>query len=109
MSRQLWPVALVVSAALAHAADRPSLAFYLLLAAIPVIAVAALGSYGDLVAGEGGTAGRTALWTLALAVVVATVALPTLDTAALMACLIVVGIQGLGALKAELRRHPTTE
>ena len=32
MSRQLWPVALVVSAALAHAADRPSLAFYLLLA-----------------------------------------------------------------------------
>lgn len=108
MSRQLWPVALVVSAALAHVAGRPSLAFYLLLAAIPVIAVAALGSYGDFVAGEGESPGRTALWTLALFVVVATVALPTLGTAALMACLVVVGIQGVAALTAELRRRPTS-
>jgi hypothetical protein len=106
VSRQLWPVVLVVSAALADVADRPGLSFYLLLAAIPVIVVAALGSYGDLVAGEGGSLGRTALWTLALAVVVATVALPSLGSLALTACLVVVGIQGVAALSAEVRGAP---
>ncbi|HEX7255918.1 MAG TPA: hypothetical protein VF236_08330 [Gaiellaceae bacterium] len=107
MSRQLWPVVLVVSAALADTVGRPSLAFYLLLAAIPVIVVAALASYGDLVAGEGGSPGRTALWTVALVVVIAAVALPTLGTAGLMACLVLVGIQGVAALTAEVRRRPT--
>lgn len=104
VSRQLWPVALIVSAALADTAGRPSLAFYLLLAAIPVIVAAALASYGDLVAGEGGSPGRTALWTVALAVVVAAVALPTLGTAALLTSLVLVGIQGVAALSAEPRR-----
>ena len=107
VSRQLWPVALIVSAALADVVGRPSLAFYFLLAAIPVIVAAALASYGDLVAGEGGSPGRTALWTVALAVVVATVALPTLGTEALMICLVLVGIQGVAALSTGLRR-PTT-
>jgi hypothetical protein len=106
VSRQLWPVVLVVAAALADVADRPGLSFYLLLAAIPVIVVVALGSYGDLVAGEGGSAGRTALWTLALVVVVATVALPSLGSLALTACLVVVGIQGVAALSAEVRGAP---
>lgn len=108
MSRQLWPVALVVSAALAHAADRPSLVFYLLLAAIPVIGAAALVSYGEVVSGEGGSPGRTALWTLALAVVVATVALPTLGGAAIFASLVLVGAQGVASLAAEVRGRPTT-
>lgn len=107
MSRQLWPVALVVSAALADTAGSSSLAFYLLLAAIPVIVAATLASYGDLVAGEGGSPGRTALWTVALAVVVATVALPTLGTAALMIALVLVGIQGVAALSAD-PRSPTS-
>lgn len=107
VSRQLWPVALVVSAGLADVAGRPSLAFYLLLAAIPVIVAATLASYGDLVAGEGESPGRTALWTVALAVVVATVALPPLGTEALMICLVLVGIQGVAALSTGLRR-PTT-
>lgn len=107
MSRQLWPVALIVSAALADTAGRPSVAFYLLLAAIPVIVAATLASYGDLVAGEGGSPVRTALWTVALAVVVATVALPPLGTEALMICLVLVGIQGVAALSTGLRR-PTT-
>ena len=48
------------------------------------------------------------LWTLALVVVVAAVALPTLGNAALIACLVLVGIQGVAALTAELRRRPTT-
>ncbi len=107
MSRQLWPVVLIVSAALADVAGRPSLAFYLLLAAIPVIVAATLVSYGDLVAGEGGSPGRTALWTVALAVVVATVALPTLGTAALMTALVLVGIQGVAALSTDPRRTTT--
>jgi hypothetical protein len=106
VSRQLWPVVLVVSAAVADLADRPGLSFYLLLAAIPVIVVAALGSYGEVVAGEGGSIGRTALWTLALVVVVATVALPSLGSLALTACLVVVGIQGVAALSAEVRGAP---
>ena len=107
MSRQLWPVALIVSAGLADAAGRPSLAFYLLLAAIPVIVAATLASYGDLVAGEGGSPARTALWTVALAVVVATVALPPLGPEALMICLVLVGIQGVTALATGLRRSTT--
>lgn len=106
MSRQLWPVLLVVGAGLADAADRPLLAFYILLAAIPVIAVAALSAYGDVVAGEGGSPGKTVLWTVALLVVIATVALPSLGNIALIACLVVVGIQGASALSAELRRAP---
>ena len=107
VSRQLWPVALVVSAALADTAGRPSLAFYLLLASIPVIVAATLASYGDLVAGEGESPGRTALWVVALAVVVATVALPTLGTAALLIALVLVGIQGVVALSTEPRRRTT--
>jgi hypothetical protein len=105
VSRQLWPLALVVSASLAHVADRPTIAFYLLLAAIPVIVVAALGSYGELVAGEGGSLGRTALWGLALVVVIAAVALPTLGSVGVGACLVLVGIQGVAALTAEVRRQ----
>jgi hypothetical protein len=104
VSRQLSPLILVVSAALAETVGLHGLAIYLLLATVPVIVVAALGSYGDVVAGEGGSAGRTALWTLALAVVIAAIALPTLGDVALMACLILVGIQGLAALTAEVRR-----
>jgi hypothetical protein len=100
-------VALIVSAGLADVAGRPSLAFYLLLAAIPVIVAATLASYGDLVADEGGSPARTALWTVALAVVVATVALPPLGPEALMICLVLVGIQGVAALSTGLRR-PTT-
>ena len=108
MSRQLWPVVLVVSAGLADVADRPRLAYYLLLAAIPVIVVMALESYGDLVAGDGGNPLSTALWIVALVVVIATVALPTLGNAALVTCLVLVGIQGVAALSAEVRRGPTT-
>jgi hypothetical protein len=109
VSRQLVPLALVVGAGLADAAGRPSLSFYLLLAAIPVVVAVALSSYGDVVAGEGGSAGRTALWTLVLVGLVATAALPSLDPAALTACLILVGIQAVTALSADLRREPAAK
>lgn len=97
---------LVVGAGLADAADRPLLAFYILLAAIPVIVVAALSAYGDVVAGEGGSPAETVLWALALLIVIASVALPSLGNIALIACLVVVGIQGASALSSELRRAP---
>jgi hypothetical protein len=104
MTRQLAPLALIVAAGLAHAADRPGLAFYLLLAAIPVVVAVALASYGDVVADEGGSVANTALWTVGLVVVVATVALPSLGTAAITACLLLAGIQGVLALSAEFRK-----
>ena len=99
---------IIVAAGLAHAADRPGLAFYLLLAAIPVVVAVALASYGDIVADEGGSPAHTALWTVGLVLVVATVALPSLGSIALTGCLLLAGIQGALALAAELRRRPTS-
>lgn len=107
MTRQLAPLILIVAAGLANAADRPGLAFYLLLAAIPVVVAIALASYGDIVADEGGSVAHTALWTVGLVLVVATVALPSLGSVALTACLVLAGIQGALALSAEVRRRPT--
>jgi hypothetical protein len=104
MTRQLAPLFLIVAAALADAGGWPAIAFYLLLAAIPVVVAVALASYGDLVAGEGGNATQTALWGLALALVTATLALPPLSTATLTAALVLVGLQGMVALAADLRR-----
>ena len=108
MTRQLAPLVLIVAAGLAHAADRPGLAFYLLLAAIPVVVAVALASYGDIVADEGGSPAHTALWTVGLVLVVATVALPSLGSIALTGCLLLAGIQGALALAAEVRRRPTS-
>jgi hypothetical protein len=107
MTRQLAPLVLIVAAGLAHAADRPGLAFYFLLAAIPVVVAVALASYGDIVADEGGSAAHTALWTVGLILVVATVALPSLGSVALTACLLLAGIQGALALASEVRRRPS--
>lgn len=94
-----------MAAALAHAAGRPELAFYLLLAAIPVVVAVALVSYGEVVADEGGSATQVALWTVGLVLILATVAL-SLTAVALTACLVLAAIQGAVALSAELRRAP---
>ncbi|MBA2360751.1 MAG: hypothetical protein H0V79_07470 [Actinobacteria bacterium] len=103
MSRQLAPVLVLVAAGLADAAGRHELASYLLLAAVPVIAAVALASYGDLVAGEGGSVGQTALWTIGLVFVTTTAALPSLGSAALAACLTLAGVQVALAASAELK------
>ncbi len=107
MTKQLTPLGLVVAAGLAHAGGRPGLAFYLLLAAIPVIVSAALECYGDVVADEGGSVAQTALWTAALVLIVVTTAVPPLASIGVTACLALVGIQGVITLGAELRRRPT--
>lgn len=96
-----------MAASLAHAADRPGLAFYLLLVAIPVVVAVALASYGEIVADEGGSVAHTALWTVGLVLVVATVALPSLGSVALTGCLVLAGIQGVLALSAEVRKAPS--
>jgi hypothetical protein len=117
MSRHLWPAALVVSAGLADAAGRTDLAFYALLVAVPIIAAAALGAYGDLVAAERPAPApvslQALLWGLGLALVTASAAVrapafdsvaPAFGGATLTACLAIVGIQGAVALATEIRR-----
>lgn len=104
MSRQIGPAALVVAAAIADAAGRPDLALYAVLVAVPVIAGLALKGYGDLAAGDGGSALETSLWVAALALTTAGASVPTFWSTALVACLAVLGTQGVLALSAELRR-----
>jgi hypothetical protein len=116
MSRQLGPAALVVSAGLADAAGRSDLAFYVLLAAVPIIAAVALGSYGDLVAAERPAPPTVSLqallWGLGLVLVTASAAVrapafdsvaPGLGASTLTACLAIVGIQAVVAAAGELK------
>jgi hypothetical protein len=116
VSRHLAPVALVVAAGLADTAGRSDLAFYTLLAAVPIIAAAALGAYGDVIAAEG-TAPATVslqalLWGLGLALVTVSAGVrapafdsvaPTVGGATLTACLAIVGIQVAVAAAGELK------
>lgn len=55
MSTRLGSVALVLGAALADAAGEHSLAYYALVAAVPVVAVAALSGLGDVLDGSAAT------------------------------------------------------
>ena len=55
MSARLASVMLVVGAALADAAGHHSLAYYTLVAAVPVVAVAALSALGDVLDGTAAT------------------------------------------------------
>lgn len=61
MTMRLASVLLVVGAALADAAGRHELAYYALVAAVPVVAVAALSALGDVLDGSAADpAGRAA-------------------------------------------------
>ncbi|MGH3103477.1 MAG: hypothetical protein ACRDN6_05205 [Gaiellaceae bacterium] len=118
MSRQTLPVALVLAAALAEIADLGAVSFYLLVAAVPVAAVAALGCFGDLVETPGGDAGmmwarlQSVLAALGLVWIVAAAAtrahavegdVPPVGVSALLACLVVVSAQAIVALAAPER------
>jgi hypothetical protein len=116
VSRHLAPVALVVFAGLADWAGRSDLAFYALLVAVPVVAVAALGAYGDLVTAERPAPTplplQVLLWVVALALVTASAAArapafdsvaPALGGTTLTACLAIAGIQVALAFAAEVR------
>ena len=52
MTTRLASIALVLGAALADAAGRHSLAYYALVAAVPVVALAALSGLGDILDGS---------------------------------------------------------
>jgi hypothetical protein len=111
MARRALPVGLVLAAALADVRDLHVVAFYLLVAAVPAMAVSALSFFGDLVETPGGAAGETAarLQALfaALALVLTVVAaaargqsalesgVPALGISALVGCLAVFTLQGL--------------
>jgi hypothetical protein len=116
VSRHLAPVALVVLAGWADSSGRSGLAFYLLLAAIPVVASAGLGAYGDLVTREAPAPASTSLqallWALALVLVTASAGVrapafdsvaPAFGAATLFACLAVAAIQLALAAAGELR------
>jgi hypothetical protein len=95
MLRRALPVLLVAAVAAADAAGSHRLAFYALLAAVPALAVTALGAFGDYVEGSGG--GRALVSGLALALAVLGTAVrgqipgeasvPAVAVSALAACL----------------------
>jgi hypothetical protein len=116
VSRHLAPVTLVVLAGLADSSHRSDLAFYLLLAAIPVVASAGLHAYGDLVTRErpapASVTLQALLWGLALVLVTASAAArapafdsvaPAFGVATLFACLAVAAIQLALVAAGELR------
>jgi hypothetical protein len=117
MSRQLGPAALIVVAGLADAAGRSDLAFYALLAAVPIIAGAALSAYGDVVAEErpapAALSLQALLWGLGVVLVTASAAVrapafdsvaPALGASTLTGCLAIVGLQAVVAATRELKR-----
>ena|SRR5690242_5999518 len=112
MARGL-PVALVVAAAAADGAGMHGVAFYALLAAVPAVAVAALGAYGDSLVGGAGRL-QALLWGVVLALTVSGAAarapslaegtVPALARSAVVACLGIFCAQAIASLVVELRR-----
>ena len=95
MLRRALPVLLVAAVAAADGAGAHHLAFYALLAAVPALAVTALGAFGEYV--EGSSGGRALVSGLALALAVLGTAVrgqipgeetvPAVAVSALAACL----------------------
>jgi len=110
----VFPVILVMCAALADARGAHHLAFYALLAAVPLAAVAALDAFGRFLDARDDTllALQALLWGLALSLVVlscgvrsnAVGAVPRLAVTATLACVAVFAIKGCFAAAPFLRR-----
>ncbi len=114
--RELLPVALVFLSTVLDAVGAPSLAFYLLLAAVPAIVVAGLAALEEVLQPESlphrRVVARLHVVTLLLVLIAAALraplraegSVPRAAISAVIACLVVFAIQGLvGALPA-LRR-----
>jgi len=107
------PVALVVAAAAADGAGMHGVAFYALLAAVPAVAAAGLGAYGEALEGRG-TRVHAYLWGLVLALTVTGAAVrapflaegtvPALARSAVVACLAIFCAQAIAGVIGELRR-----
>lgn len=120
VARRAVPAGLVVIAALADASGSPSLAFYALLALVPVVAVIALAAYGDVLeedlspAEQAPRSLQALLWGILVALGVVGAAarapwlgegtVPRLATTALLACVIVLCIEGIVELVALARK-----
>ena len=119
MANRLLPLALVAAAAVADGRGSHEAAFYLLVAAVPAAAIAALASFGELVELPGRAAGewlarvRALLGALGLLVVVVATAVrgqatdasavPQLGISALVACLVLFAAYGATALASPAR------
>jgi hypothetical protein len=107
--RPWFPIALVLAAAAAGLVGAPIVSFYLLLMAVPAVAVGALLSFGELLDAravapvEPAAALDALLWGVALLLLVAGAAGGS-TVFALSACLAVFGLQALLGAGVELKR-----
>ena len=107
--RPWFPIALVLMSALADLVGAPIIAFYLLLAAVPIVAVGALLAFGELLDERGVTPLEPAatldalLYCVALLVLIAGAAAGSM-VFALSGCLAVFGLQALLGAGLELKR-----
>jgi uncharacterized membrane protein YdcZ (DUF606 family) len=103
MTRRALSPSLVVAAVLADAQGEHRLAFYALLAAIPVLAATAIGAFGEYVEGSSPAFAWTSGLALALVVLAAALRAPALAAgtvppvavSALVLALTLLGAQGL--------------
>jgi len=106
--------ALVLLAAVADATSSPQLAFYALLAAVPVVAACGLSVFDELL-GDRGQVVQAVVWALVLTLVVVGAAarspallegtVPAVGASALAGCLALLSLEGLLAALGELRRR----
>lgn len=123
VARRAVPAGLVVAAAFADGSGSAVAAFYAFLALVPVVAVIALNNYGELVEDpaapeEDATLRKlqALLWVALLAFAVLGAAsrapalgeggVPRLAATAVIACLLVLCVEGVVALYAQSRRVP---
>jgi hypothetical protein len=120
VARRAVPAGLVVAAAFADASGAPHLAFYALLALVPVAAAVALGAYGDLVEEPlppdeaAPRALQVGCWGLLMVLAVIGAAtrapslaqglVPKLAATVLIACIVVLCVEGVVELVALARR-----
>ena len=112
--RPWLPIVLVLTSALCDLVGAPIISFYLLLAAVPIVAVGALLSFGELLDAralapvEPAAALDALLYGIALLVLVAGAAAGSM-VFALSGCLAVFGLQALLGAGVELRRPAVLE
>jgi hypothetical protein len=101
MTRRLLSPALVVAAALADAQGEHRLAFYALFAAIPALAVSAIGAFGDYVEGSSPIFVSTNALVLLLVVVATALRAPALAEGSVPAVALSALVLALGILGAQ--------
>ena len=114
MGLRVLTAALVLLAAVADATSSPQLAFYALLAAVPVVAACGLSVFDELL-GDRGQVVQAVVWALVLTLVVVGAAarspallegtVPAVGASALAGCLALLSLEGLLAALGELRRR----